>query len=152
MRVRATVALVFAALVFGCSSPEKPAGDPEERIVAYLDKTVTPGKPVLVTELANNVFTEPDEQKALRRLYDAVFQIPAFAVKVYTETGKIPTRQEITDHFQFRVPGTTDVLLRILESDPRVPAFFTRDPASGEITAIDVDAIRRTDRFGDSLR
>lgn len=151
MMARAS-AVLLVALLSGCGSAEKPAGDPEARIVEYLDKTVAPGTPVLVTQLASEVFTRPEEQEALRRLYDAVFQLPGFAANVYTDTGRIPTRQEITDHFQFHVPGTTDVLLRVLESDPRVPRFFTRDPSTGEITSIDVNAIRRADRFGDALR
>lgn len=148
---RLTLALLLGLLLMGCGSSEKPAGDPEERVVAYLDKTVSPGKPVFVTELYNNVFTTPEEQQAVKRLYDALFQLPAFAARTYERTGKIPTRQEITSHFNFRVPGTTDVLLRVLESDPRVPRFFMRD-ASGEITAIDVAAIRNAERFGDPLR
>ena len=151
--VKSSLALLLFVMLFGCgSAAEKPAGDPEERVVAYLQKNVTPGKPVLVTELLNDVFTTPEEQKAVRRLYDAVFQLPAFVATTYTNTGKIPTRQDITNHFNFRVPGTTDVLLRVLESDPRVPPFFKRDPSSGEITAVDVEAIRNADRFGDALR
>ena len=151
--VKTSFALLFLVVLFGCgSAAEKPAGDPEERVVAYLQKNVTPGKPVLVTELLNDVFTAPEEQKAVRRLYDAVFQIPAFVATAYTSTGKIPTRQDITNHFNFHVPGTTDVLLRVLESDPRVPPFFKRDPSTGEIIAVDVETIRNADRFGDSLR
>jgi hypothetical protein len=57
----------------GCAAKdEKPVGDPEERVVAYLRENVTPGKPVLVTDLYNNVFTEPEEQAAVKRLYDAI--------------------------------------------------------------------------------
>jgi hypothetical protein len=151
--VKTSLALLLLVVLFGCgSAAEKPAGDPEERVVAYLQKTVTPGKPVLVTELLNDVFTTPEEQKAVRRLYDAVFQLPAFVATAYTNTGKIPTRQDITNHFNFHVPGTTDVLLRVLESDPRVPPFFKRDSSTGEIIAVDVETIRNADRFGDALR
>jgi hypothetical protein len=151
--VKSSLALLLVVVLFGCgSAAEKPVGDPEERVVAYLEKTVMPGKPVLVTELYNEVFTTEEEKQAVKRLYDALFQLPAFVATSYTNTGKIPTRQDITNHFNFRVPGTTDVLLRVLESDPRVPPFFKRDPSTGEITAIDVETIRNADRFGDALR
>jgi hypothetical protein len=135
--------------LLGCSADKPPvSGDPEERVVAYLKETVTPGRPVLVTDLYNNVFTEPEEQEAVKRLYDALFELPAFVATTQMSTGKIPTLQEITNHFNFKVPGTTEVLLRVLESDPRVPPFFERDPSTGEIKAVDVEAIRYADRFG----
>ncbi len=134
------------------SSEDTAVGSPEARIVTYLDETVAPGQFVLVTDLYNNVFTTPEEREALQRLYDSLFEIPAFAAQVYMETGRIPTVQDISDHFGFQVPGTTIVLLRVLESDPRVPPFLERDPATGEITQIDVDAIAAHDRFGRPLR
>jgi len=150
--MRKTLLLSLALItLLGCAKDEKPVGDPEERVVAYLNKNVTPGKPVLVTDLYNNVFPEPEEQAAVKRLYDAVFQMPAFVAMQYTDSGKIPTIMEITTHFNFKVPGTTEVLLRVLESDPRVPRFFQRD-ASGEITAVDVETIRNTDKFRDHFK
>jgi hypothetical protein len=141
--------LLIVPLVLSCTG--KDTRDPETRVVEYLQKNVTPGKPVLVTELLSNVFTEPEEQQAVQHLYDALFQLPAFVAKTYMDSGKIPTRNEITSHFNFKVPGTTDVLLRILESDPRVPRFFQR-AAAGEITAVDVEAIRNTEKFGKPLQ
>jgi hypothetical protein len=147
---RALVCLLSLVLLLSCSSADKPAasGDPEERVVAYLKDNVTPGKPVLVTELYNEVFTTPEEQAAVKRLYDATFELPAFVAMTQINTGKIPSLQEITNHFSFKIPGTTEVLLRVLESDPRVPPFFKRDTSTGEITAVDVEAIRSADRFG----
>jgi hypothetical protein len=129
-----------------------PAGDPEERIVAYLKENVRPGQPVFVTELHNNVFTSPEERAALQRLYNVFFQIPAAAAQVYKQTGKIPTLQELSDRFELKIPGEVDVLLRVMESDPRVPKFFERDPVTGEITSIDVDRIAAEERFGRPLR
>lgn len=120
--------------------------------MAYLQQNVTPGKPVLVTELYNNVFTTPEDQKAVKRLYDALFQLPAFVVTTQTNSGKIPSLMEITTHFNFQVPGTTEVLLRVLESDPRVPQFFERDSATGEIKSVNAEAVRGTERFRDALR
>jgi hypothetical protein len=150
---RSLVVLLSLALL-SCSSADKPAasGDPEERVVTYLKKNVSPGEPVLVTELYNEVFTAPEEQAAVKRLYDATFELPAFVAMTQINTGKIPSLQEITNHFNFKVPGTTEVLLRVLESDPRVPEFFKRDASTGEITAVNVETIRNADRFGSPLQ
>jgi thiol-disulfide isomerase/thioredoxin len=38
-------------------------------------------------------------------------------------------------------------MLRIMESDPRIPKFLTRDPKSGEITGIDVDKVMTNPQF-----
>ena len=147
------VIAVAAIWILGPGSAEdSAAGSPEARIVAYLDENVAPSRFVLVTDLYNNVFTTPEEREALQRLYDSVFEIPGFAAQVYMETGRIPAVQDISDHFGFEVPGTTIVLLRVLESDPRIPPFLERDPTTGEITRIDVDAIAAHPRFGQPLR
>ena len=79
-------------------------------------------------------------------------KIPASAVQTYMKTGKIPTLKELSDQFQFKVPGTIEVLFRIMDYDPRMPRFFERDPASGEITHINVDRIVADERFGRPLR
>lgn len=129
-----------------------PTGDPEARIVAYLKENIRPGRPVVVTDLYNNVFTSREEREALQRLYDAFFKIPAAAAQTYTKTGKIPTLQELSEQFDLKVPGEIDVLLRIMEYDPRVPRFFERDPVTGEITSIDVNRIASEERFGRPLR
>ena len=151
---KALGSLLFVLVLLGCGSADKPAvtGDPEARVVAYLNENVKPGEPVLITDLYNEVFTTPEEQKAVKRLYDALFQLPAFVVKTQMNTGKIPNLKDISAHFNFQVPGTTEALLRVLESDPRVPPFFERDSATGEIKTVDVDRVRNTERFRDSLQ
>jgi hypothetical protein len=136
----------------GSSKDSTATGSPEARILAYLDENVGPRHFMLVTDLYNNVFTTPDEREALQGLYDSLFEIPAYVARVYMETSRIPTVQTISDHFDFQVPGTTITLLRVLESDPRIPPFFERDLTTGEITQIDVDAIAAHDRFGRPLR
>lgn len=127
-------------------------GDPETRIINYLKENVKPGQPVLVTELYNNVFTSPEERDTIDRLFALFLKIPAAAAETYRNTGKIPTLQELADQFQLKVPGEADVLLRIMESDPRMPQFFERNPATGEITRIYVDRIAADERFGKPLR
>src|SRR6185369_4898340 len=93
----------------------------ETRIVEYLKTNVTPGRPVVVSELYNNVFKTPEERKALERLYNSFFKIPMFIVQYNASTKKIPTLRELSEQFNFNVPGEADVMLRILESDPRIP-------------------------------
>ena len=149
LAILAGVVLVFILRPDGENAA---TGDADTRIVAYLKKNVRPSQPVLVTELYNNVFTRPEEREALQRLYDAFFKIPASAAQIYTNTGTIPTLEELSGQFQFKVPGEMDILLRVMESDPRVPRFFERDAATGEITRIDVDRIASDERFGRPLR
>src|SRR3954463_3456541 len=128
-----SVALV--AVVFQTSNVET-------RIVAYLKANVTPGRPVVVSELYNNVFKTPEERKALERLYNTFFKIPMFIVQYNTSTRKIPTLQELSEQFNFNVPGEADVILRVMEADPRVPKFLERNPKTGEITKVDIDKIK----------
>src|ERR1700756_2563158 len=119
----------------------------ETRIVEYLKANVTPGKPVVVSDLYNNVFKTPQEQKVLERLYNTFFKIPMFIVQYNAGSKKIPTLKEISEQFNFTVPGEADVILRIMEADPRVPRFIERDPKSGEITRIDIDRIKASPQF-----
>src|ERR1051325_6121557 len=99
--------------------------DAETRIVEYLKANVQPGKPVIVSEL-NKMFSAPDEQKVLNRLFNTFFKIPMFIVQYNTSTEKVPTLRELAEQFNFNVPGEADVMLRIMDSDPRIPKFLTR--------------------------
>lgn len=153
--IAAVLAVLLGVVAFFYFRPGRQVvvtGDPETRIIAYLKENVQPGKPVYVTELYNNVFTTSEEREVLERLHNMFFKIPASAAQIYMKTGRIPTLQELSDQFQLKVPGEMDVLLRIMESDPRVPKFFERNPATGEITSIDVDRIAAEEHFGQPLR
>jgi thiol-disulfide isomerase/thioredoxin len=135
--------LLALALVVPLSRPP----DAEERVVAYLKAHVEPGQAVAVSELYNTVFTAPEERAALGRLFNAFFKIPLFLAQQQSAAGRPPTLHELSEQFGFQVPGEADLMLRIMESDPRMPRFFTRDPATGEITQVDVQAIRADPRF-----
>src|SRR5438094_1890746 len=119
----------------------------ETRIVEYLKANVTPGRPVVVSDLYNNVFKTPEEQKVLERLYNTFFKIPMFVVQYNTASKKIPTLKEISEQFNFTVPGEADVILRVMESDPRVPKFIERDAKTGEITKVDIEKIKASPQF-----
>jgi thiol-disulfide isomerase/thioredoxin len=123
----------------------------ETKIVEYLKANVTPGKPVVVSDLYNNVFTSPDERKALDRLFNTFFKIPMFIVQYNTAGNRIPTLQELSEQFNFQVPGQADLMLRIMESDPRVPKFLERDSRTGEITKVDIPAITTSRQFSRQL-
>jgi len=138
-------ALLVAALL---AAP--PVGA-EARVVEYLQANVKPGEPVVVSELYNTVFTAPDERAVLDRLFDTFFKLPLYLAQHVSAAGKPPTLREISEQFHFEVPGEADVMLRIMESDPRLPHFIARDAATGEITSVDVDRILAHPRFGKAL-
>jgi thiol-disulfide isomerase/thioredoxin len=137
--------VLFLALALVVPLSQAPAA--EARVVDYLKAHVQPGQPVAVSELYNTVFTGADEREALGRLFNAFFKIPLFLAQHQKAAGRPPTLHELSEQFGFRVPGEADLMLRIMESDPRMPRFFSRDPATGEITRVDVQAIRADPRF-----
>jgi peroxiredoxin len=123
----------------------------ETRVVDYIRDHLQPGQPLLVTELYNKVFTEPTERQALDKLYRAFFRIPLFVAQYQEEFGRPPTLSTVAEQFDLHAPGAADVLLRVMESDPRVPKYLTRDPKSGEIASVNVALIRSDPRFGQAL-
>jgi cytochrome c biogenesis protein CcmG/thiol:disulfide interchange protein DsbE len=127
------------------------AADPEVRIVEYLREHVKPGRELVVSDLYNRVFTAPEERAVLDRLFDSFFRIPLFAVQYQKAAGRPPSLQEIAEQFRFNVPGQADVMLRIMESDPRLPRFLARHARTGEIEKVEVEAILADPRFGKQL-
>jgi len=139
-------ALVLAALL---AAPQAPPA--EARVVEYLKENVKSDQPVVVSELYNTVFTGPEERAALNRLFNTFFKMPLYMAQHQKAAGKPPTLAEISEQFRFQVPGEADVMLRIMESDPRMPKFVARDPATGEITRVDVETILAHPKFGKAL-
>jgi thiol-disulfide isomerase/thioredoxin len=137
--------------IFAAALAAPPAPEAEVRVVEYLAAHVKPGQPVVVSELYNTVFTAPEERAVLNRLFNTFFKMPLYMAQHQRAAGKPPTLAEIAEQFRFAVPGQADVMLRIMESDPRMPRFITRDAATGEITRVDVDAILAHPRFGRAL-
>lgn len=142
--------LLHLTLLAVLAAPQAPA-DPEARVIEYLRQNVRPGDPVVVSDLVNNVFTAPEERAALNRLFGTFFKIPLFAAQHQKTAGRPPSLAEISEQFRFQVPGEADVLLRIMESDPRMPKFLDRDPRTGEISRVDVEAVMAHPRFGQLL-
>ena len=127
------------------------ASSAERKIVEYLKVNVKPGRPVVVSDLYNNVFKAPEERKILDRLFNTFFKIPIFVVQYNESTKKIPTLKDISQQFQLTVPGEADVLLRVMEADPRVPKLLERNPKTGEITRIDIARIKANPQFSKAL-
>jgi thiol-disulfide isomerase/thioredoxin len=135
--------LLTVALLVG-----PPPSDAERRVIEYLARNVKEGEPVVASQLYGEVFTGPEERAVLNRLFNIFFKIPLFAAQYQTANGRPPTVEQIAEQFRLEVPGEADVLLRIMDADPRVPRFLHRDPATGEITRVDVGAIVADRRFG----
>ena len=135
----------------GVRKTEEAQADPfaiERRIIQYLQSNMEPGRPVILSNLYNEVFTEPEERAALDRLNRAFFRLPSFLVDYQAQQGRLPTLEEIAGQFDFYGAEQADVMLAVMESDPRVPVFFSRDPDTGELLELDMDRIRNDPRFG----
>ena len=141
--------MISLALVALLAAPQAPPA--EARVVEYLKANVRPGQPVVVSELYNTVFTAPEERAALNRLFNTFFKMPLYLAQQQKAAGKPPTLAEIAEQFRFQVPGQADLMLQIMQSDPRMPTFIARDAASGEITRVDVEAILAHPKFGKAL-
>ncbi len=142
-----TILLVVLLPITSTLAPAQSEKSAEARVVEYLIENVKPGKPLIVTDLYNNVFTSAEERKALDRLFNIFFKIPIFVAQYKAGTDQIPTLEDIARQFNLKIPGEVQVLLAIMESDPRVPKFITQDAESGEIIRVDIDAVRKDKRF-----
>jgi thiol-disulfide isomerase/thioredoxin len=142
-----TLALAAAA---GLASAQD-AADPERRIIAYIKENLKPGEPLIVSKLYNEVFTAPEERAVLDKLNGAFFRVPLFIIEFDSREGRLPTLEEISGQFDFYGAEQADVVLSIMESDPRVPKFIARDPATRELTAIDVEKVKADERFNQAV-
>lgn len=143
--------LVLVSVLPQAAWPASAQTQAESRVVGYLRTHVKPGQPLVVSQLYSQVFTEAPERKALNKLYNAFFRIPLFVAQYRQKFGKPPSLDSISQQFDLHVPGEANVLLRVMESDPRVPRFITRDPKTGQITRVDVAMVENDPRFGQAL-
>ena len=121
------------------------AQDAERRILEHVRDTLQPGERLLLSALVER-FQAPDEQRALDRLNDVFFRMPLFIAEFEGREDRLPTLAEITGQFSLYGEEAADIVLRIMESDPRVPKFLVRD-GDGNLVSIDEDMIRADDRF-----
>ena len=149
--LRRSAGFSLIARPYAASAEADQAQDAEARVVTYIRDHLQPGEPLVVSALYSDVFKQPQERQALSKLYSAFFRIPLFLVRYQEKYGSPPSLQTISQQFDLKVPGEADVLLRIMESDPRIPRFITRDTKTGEITRLDVAAIRGDPRFQEGV-
>ena len=142
----ASIVLLYLLTGSATSLPQD-APDVEARVVTQLKSLVQSGKPLIVSELYNDVFTSPSERMVIDRLYNVFFKTPFFVLQYYQNVKRPPTLLEISQQFNLKVEGEAELILKILESDPRVPKFITRDPQSGEITGVNIEKIQADPRF-----
>lgn len=140
--------LLFFAAVLGLGARSLLAQpDAQAKILNYIRDHLKAGEPVRITELYNTVFTTPEDHAALNKLYKDFFRIPMFVVQYQQRFSAPPSLKTIAEQFALKTPEEADTLLRVMETDPRVPRFITRDPKTGEIIKVDVEMIRNDPRF-----
>ena len=145
---------ILLALLFGVVAGDKAQEDPREterRVITYVKENLKPGEPLVLSKLYNEVFTSPEEREVLSRLNGVFFRVPLYIIEYQAGEAKLPTLQDISDQFNFYGPEESDVVLSVMESDPRVPNFIRRDPETREIVAIDIDKIKSDPRFNKVL-
>lgn len=149
---------ILLALLFGVATTDEAdeakedARATERRIITYVRENLKPGEPLVLSDLYNETFTSPEEREVLSRLTGVFFQVPLFIVEYKVSHGAFPTLQGISDRFDLYGPEESDVVLSVMESDPRVPNFITRDPESGEIIDVDIDKIKGNPQFNKVLK
>ena len=151
MTARVGRGLLLASLLGWSAAAGLAQSAAETRVLDYIRDHLEPGKPLIVTDLYNNVFTQPDERQALDKLYNAFFRVPLFVENYQEKFGSPPSLKIIAEQFDLGSPAAAEVLLRVMESDPRVPRFLTRDPQTGEITHVDVEKIKADPKFGEAF-
>lgn len=70
-----------------------------------------------------------------------------FIVQYQRQFSKPPSLKTIAGQFALDNPQEADTLLRVMETDPRVPKFITRNPKTGEITKVNVQMILDDPQF-----
>ena len=150
------VCLLLAALAAPIAADDRAAAEgvapeAEVRVVEYLKTHVRSGERVVVSQLYNEVFTTDAERAALNRLFNTFFKLPLYLAQYQKAVGRPPTLKEIGEQFRFQVPGQTELMLRIMESDPRMPRFIRRNPLNGEIVIVDVERVLAHPAFGRAL-
>lgn len=132
-------------------SPAEERDAAERRIIEYIKENLKPGERLVVSTLYNEVFTSEEERAVLDKLNGAFFRIPLFIVEFESREGRLPTLEDISGQFDFYGPEEADVVLSIMESDPRVPKFLERDASTRELVSIDIEKIKADERFNQAV-
>ncbi len=112
----------------------------EKTVLDRVQQMVESQGTVIFSELYNDDRFSSEEKAFLGRLYEIFFQIPVLLKSEFESLGEMPTRRHIASSFGIS-PASVELLLLVMESDPRVPPLFERNPASQEIQSLKLDNI-----------
>ncbi len=112
----------------------------EQRVIQSVEEMMNSTGQVIFSELNNDDRFNAEDKAFLGRLYEMFFQIPAFLKTESEITGKIPTRRLIAAGFGI-TQESADLLLAVMQTDPRMPLLFELSPETGEIISLDVESI-----------
>ena len=112
----------------------------EQRVIQAVEEMMNSTGQVIFSELNNDDRFNAEDKAFLGRLYEIFFQIPTFLKTESEITGKIPTRQLIAAGFGI-TQKSADLLLAVMQTDPRMPILFELSPETGEIASLDVASI-----------
>ena len=112
----------------------------EKTVLDRVQQMVESQGTVIFSDLYNDDRFSSEEKAFLGRLYEIFFQIPVLLKSEYEILGEMPTRRHIASSFGISPPAE-ELLLVVMESDPRVPPLFERDPVSREIQSLKLDNI-----------
>ena len=112
----------------------------EQKVLERVQKMMRSQEEVIFSELYNEYRFSSEKKAFLGRLYEIFFQVPAFLKSELEITGKIPTRQHISTGFGISLPSV-DLLLAVMQTDPRMPPLFHWNSEAGEIKSLELENI-----------
>ena len=95
---------------------------------------------ITFSDLHNSDRFSSEEKAFLGRLYEIFFAVPGFLKLEFESSGKVPTRGTMAAQFGIST-GSVDLLLAVMEADPRVPPLYERDPGTLELSSLKLDNI-----------
>lgn len=124
----------------------------EREVLQSIQQIVRDQGRINFSELYNNPRFNPDQKQFLGRLYEIFFAVPGYLKAEFQSTGEIPSREEIAGSFGIST-ASVNLLLAVMEADRRVPPLYERDPNTGELTSLKLDAINAfLARRGDQIK
>ncbi len=112
----------------------------EQKVLEGVQEMMRTQQEVIFSELYNDDRFSSEEKDFLGRLYEIFFQIPVFLKSELEITGEIPTRQQISAGFGIS-RQSADLLLAVMQTDPRMPSLFQLNTETGEIESLELENI-----------
>lgn len=123
----------------------------ESQVLGKIQEMIREGERINFSDLYNHPDFNAEERAFLGRLYEVFFAIPGYLKTEYQVTGDIPTIEETAASFGLSLQSV-QLLLNVMEADPRVPKLFDRGE-SGEISALNLQQIDQfIERRGTQVR